>query len=74
MEKNGQHAYGARESREMDFSGPDRLTARQVDQLNRILWHSARGSQVPYPSPVRRALLAPSGHAVLPTQVGKEED
>jgi YVTN family beta-propeller protein len=74
MEKNGQHAYGARESLEMDFSGPDRLTARQVDQLNRILWHSIKGSRVPYPSPVRRALLAPSGRSVLPTQARNEED
>jgi len=48
----------------MDFSDVDRLTAAQVAALNRILWHSIKGENVPYPSPVRRALLTSKGHPI----------
>ena len=54
LEKNAQTALGAKESLAMDFSRPDNLTAVQVDQLNRLLWHSIKGKNVPYPAPVRR--------------------
>ena len=62
--KNLATAYGAKESSEMDFSDVDRLTAAQVAALNRILWHSIKGENVPYPSPVRRALLTSKGHPI----------
>lgn len=61
MAKNGQTAYGAKESSLMDFSGPDRLTKSQVDALNRILWHSVKGANVPYPGVVHRPLLSTFG-------------
>ena len=66
MAKNTRLAYGAKQSQQMDFSGPDRLTAVQVDQLNRILWHSVKGVHSPYPSTVHRALLTASGQTEHP--------
>jgi hypothetical protein len=39
----------------MDFSAPDQAPS---DRLNRILWHEARGWDVPYPA-ARRALFLP---------------
>jgi len=68
MAKNTRLAYGAKQSQEMDFSGPDRLTAVQVSQLNRILWHSIKGPQTPCPSPVHRALLTATGQAAPPDE------
>ena len=56
MMKNKPTAIGAMESAKMDFSAPDRLTAKQVAQLNRILWHTAMGANTPYPAPTRRSL------------------
>ncbi len=56
MARNAATAYGAQESKQMDFSEPDRLTAKQVIALNRILWHSIKGAATPYPAPTRRAL------------------
>ncbi len=64
MAKNGPHAVGANESQQMDFSGPDRLTAAQVDSLNRILWHSIKGINTPYPGPTHRTLFTSSGRAI----------
>lgn len=55
MEKNSRTAFGAKESLKMDFSGSDRLTAKQVDELNRILWRTAKGAKVPYPSKAVRS-------------------
>ncbi len=37
----------------MDFREYDRI---DEDPLNRILWHSIKGVDVPYPAPVHRAL------------------
>lgn len=42
-------------SQRMDFRVPD---AAPTEQLNRILWHDARGWSVPYPA-VRRSLFFP---------------
>ncbi len=61
LEKNKETAYGAKESLAMDFSDVDRLTAKQVDRLNRILWHSIKGEKVPYPVTNRRAILSSLG-------------
>lgn len=72
--KNGRTAFGAKESSKMDFSKPDQLTMAQVDQLNRILWHSAKGANTPYPGPVHRALLHPSGASSLSFSTNSERD
>jgi len=58
MTKNPPHAYGAAQSAKMDFSDYDRI---DEDALNRILWHSIKGANVPMPAPVRRALPTPFG-------------
>ena len=58
MTKNPPQGYGAITSARMDFSDYDRA---DEDTLNRILWHSIKGADVPYPAPVRRALPTPYG-------------
>jgi hypothetical protein len=58
MTINPAQGYGATQSAAMDFSEYDRI---DEDQLNRILWHSIKGVNVPYPAPVRRALPTPFG-------------
>ena len=58
MTKNPPQGYGAITSARMDFSDYDRV---DEDALNRILWHSIKGADVPYPAPVRRALPTPYG-------------
>jgi hypothetical protein len=50
--KNPASAYGAARSARMDWSEYDRINE---DELNRILWHSIKGRNVPYPPPVRTA-------------------
>lgn len=45
-------AWGARESRKMDFSEPDK--ADDI-KLNEIVWRSVRGADSPMPGPVRAA-------------------
>jgi hypothetical protein len=42
----------------MDFSDYDRI---DEDALNRILRHSIKGADAPYPVPVRRALATAYG-------------
>jgi YVTN family beta-propeller protein len=56
--KNTAQGYGATASAAMDFSDYDRV---DEDALNRILWHSIKGVNAPYPAPVRRALPTPYG-------------
>ncbi len=51
-ERNTRLAWGERESRKMDFSGPDK--ADDI-KLNEIVWRSVRGPQSPMPAPVRAA-------------------
>ena len=58
LTKNPPQGYGAAASVAMDFSEYDRI---DEDALNRILWHSIKGVDVPYPAPVRRALPTPYG-------------
>jgi YVTN family beta-propeller protein len=58
MTKNPAQGYGAAASARMDFSEYDRI---DEDALNRILWHSIKGADVPYPAPIRRALPTPFG-------------
>jgi YVTN family beta-propeller protein len=57
-ERNGRTAYGAAESSKMDFRGYDRVDEQA---LNRILWHSIKGADVPMPPPVHRAILSSNG-------------
>ncbi len=62
--KNGVAAFGAKESAKMDFSDYDRADEQT---LNRILWHSIKGANVPMPTTVRSVVthVAPkSGKAV----------
>lgn len=63
MTKNPLHGYGAVESAKMDFSEYDRI---DMDAMNRILWHSIKGENVPMPAPVRRALPTPRGLLQFP--------
>ena len=65
MTKNPPQGYGSATSARMDFSDYDRV---DEDALNRILWHSIKGADAPYPAPVRRAL--PTGRGLL--QFGKD--
>jgi YVTN family beta-propeller protein len=58
MTKNPPQGYGAVASARMDFSDYDRI---DEDALNRILWHSIKDVDTPYPAPVRRALPTPFG-------------
>ena len=67
MAKNPAHGYGADVSAQMDFSEYDRI---DEDALNRILWHSIKGTDVTYPAPVRRALASRSGLFQFPKRDG----
>ena len=68
--KNSATAYGAKASQKMDWSEYDKI---DEDTLNRILWHSIKGEKTPYPNPVRRALVNPSG-ALHNTTIRHDED
>jgi hypothetical protein len=63
LTKNLPQGYGATLSARMDFRDYDRV---DEDVLNRILWHSIKGADVPYPSPVRRALPTAYGLFTFP--------
>jgi YVTN family beta-propeller protein len=65
MTRNPPQGYGAAISAAMDFSDYDRV---DEDALNRILWHSIKGADVPYPAPVRRALPTPYGLFRFPAE------
>ena len=71
--KNGTKGADVARMKQIDFSGYDHLTVDDEDALNRALWRDAKGS-APYPAPVRRALLLPTGHAVPPAPIGKKGD
>ncbi len=53
-ERNPSGAVGQAESNRMDFSRED---AAPDDALNRVIWSSVRGPDVPMPSPVRSAFV-----------------
>lgn len=57
--KNTGTAFGASRSLAFDFSEPDLLTTADEDALNRILWHSVKGTDEPYPGITRRPLFTP---------------
>lgn len=52
--KNPKRGPFAEASSKMDFSGYDRIPE---DEMNRILWHMAKGMDAPYPTPIHRALF-----------------
>jgi hypothetical protein len=57
--KNTKKTPFAKESARMNFREYDRAPE---DELNRILWYVAKGPNVPYPTPIHRALItAPTG-------------
>lgn len=74
--KNGKRAYGATQSLALDFSAPDMLTVQDEDTLNRVLWHSIKGAETPYPGITRRALFDFNGRPVTtsPHKVDEDED
>ncbi len=63
MTRNPPQGYGAAISARMDFREYDRI---DEDALNRILWHSIKGTQVPYPAPLRRVLASRFGVLTFP--------
>jgi hypothetical protein len=54
--KNTAKSPYAKQSKRMDFREYDRAPE---DELNRILWYVAKGPDVPYPTPIHRALITP---------------
>ena len=60
MAKNTKKSPFAAQSKRMDFSEYDRAPE---DELNRILWHTARGPDASYPTPIHRAFM-PAGDAL----------
>jgi hypothetical protein len=63
MTRNPPQGYGAAISARMDWREYDRI---DEDALNRILWHSIKGVDVPYPAPVRRVLASRFGVLTFP--------
>ncbi len=55
-ERNQITAYGAEKSRKMNFAKED---AADDLVLNRVLWHSIKGADVPMPAPTRAAFVFP---------------
>jgi YVTN family beta-propeller protein len=69
--RNTENTYGAKQSARMDWSEYDRI---DEDTLNRILWHSIKGPDVPMPAPVRRAIPMADGRMHRLTDPNSEED
>jgi YVTN family beta-propeller protein len=69
--KNTAVAYGAKASLAMDFSDYDKA---DEDTLNRILWHSIKGANVPMPAPVRSAHLSANGTSLRTFHAGRDKD
>jgi YVTN family beta-propeller protein len=55
LAKNTIKSPFAKQSAKMDFSEYDETPE---DELNRILWHTARGMDAPYPTPIHRMLFS----------------
>jgi hypothetical protein len=52
--RNTASSPGAKESAKMNFRDYD---LAPEDALNRILWAAAKGPDVPYPTPIHRAVF-----------------
>ncbi|RYX85958.1 hypothetical protein EON83_04165 [bacterium] len=72
--RNTKAAVGAKASLTLDLSAPDRLTVNDEDTLNRVLWHSIKGTNVPYPGIVRRPLFNLQGRPVTTSPHRKSDD
>lgn len=70
MARNPETSFGAKESAALDFSDYDRLTIEDEDTLNRVLWHSIKGAETPYPAPVRSPLIGKTGRSIIPPKNG----
>ena len=57
LAKNTEKSPYSKQSARMNFREYD---LAPEDELNRILWHTARGPNVPYPTPIHRALFTTS--------------
>ena len=55
LAKNTTRSPFAKESARMNFREYD---LAPEDELNRILWYAARGTDAPYPTPIHRMLFA----------------
>jgi hypothetical protein len=71
LSKNPANAYGAAIAARMDFSDYDRVDEQA---LNRILWHSIKGANVPMPAPVRRVLPVSGGLLSFPIAAADDDD
>jgi hypothetical protein len=54
LAKNTKSSPGAGESARMNFRDYD---LAPEDELNRVLWQAAKGSGVPYPTPIHRVIF-----------------
>ena len=54
LAKNTPKSFGAKQSARMNFRDYD---LAPEDELNRILWGTAKGPGVPYPTPIHRAIF-----------------
>jgi len=61
--KNTSRSPYAKQSKKMDFREYDRAPE---DELNRILWFAAKGPNVPYPTPIHRAVIPESFNISAP--------
>jgi YVTN family beta-propeller protein len=66
MAKNTNAVFGANQSRKMDFTAYDHA---DENALNRILWHSIKGVNTPYPATVR-AFLSGNSRTSTPSKSG----
>jgi hypothetical protein len=57
LARNTDKSPGAKQSARMNFRHYD---LAPEDELNRILWRAAKGPDVPYPTPIHRAIFADS--------------
>jgi hypothetical protein len=63
--KNTRNSPGAKQSARMDFREYDRAPE---DELNRILWAAAKGTEAPYPTPIHRVLFTSALAPVVGTR------
>jgi hypothetical protein len=60
LAKNTVKSPFAKQSAKMNFREYD---LAPEDELNRILWYAARGTDAPYPTPIHRALFVGAGES-----------
>ena len=65
LAKNTEKSPFAKESKRMNFREYD---LAPEDELNRILWYVAKGPDVPYPTPIHRAIITAPPRADLDGQ------